>query len=135
MKPDTLYIANWEKLQHYHQKTSPPWIKLYRDMMQEEWWLSVSDASRLLSVVCMMIAAKNDGAFPNNPEYIKRISFLDATPDFSELLSVGFLTDSRATLERLYTHSRESLGRREEKEEKRIESAVRGKVQMGEQWS
>jgi uncharacterized phage protein (TIGR02220 family) len=83
-------IKNWERFQHYKDR-NPPWIKLHRDLLASETWVSVDDASRVLAIACMLIAAATDNQIPDNPRYIQRVAYLSAPPDFSALVDIGFL--------------------------------------------
>ena len=51
----------------------------------------VSDASKLLAIVCMLIASRNNGCVPADSDYIRRVANLDKKPCFKQLLSCGFL--------------------------------------------
>lgn len=83
-------IKNWERFQHYKDR-NPPWIKLHRDLLASETWVSVDDASRVLAIACMLLAAATDNKIPDNPRYVQRVAYLSAPPDFAPLVEVGFL--------------------------------------------
>lgn len=85
-------IKNWEKYQHYKDR-NPPWIKLHVEILASEDWVSLADASKLLMVVCMVIAARENGVLPGNADYIKRVAYLDKRPDLSPLIECGFLEE------------------------------------------
>jgi len=59
-----LRIKNWEKFQHYkHRK--PPWIKLYRDLLEDKQWNELSgDAAKCL-IMLWMIASESEGYLPD----------------------------------------------------------------------
>ncbi len=92
-----LRVKNWEKFQHYKDR-NPPWIKLHYEMMTSEDWVMLSDASKLLAVVCMMIASRNDGHVRNDPAYIKRVAYLEKLPDLKPLIKSGFLMLADASI-------------------------------------
>lgn len=52
----------------------------------------LDDASRVLAVACMLIASRNSGEIPDDPEYVRRVAYLNRKPDFSPLIKTGFLT-------------------------------------------
>lgn len=85
-----LKVRNWEQFQHYKDR-NPPWIKLHFALLASEDWVTLDDASKLLAVVCMLIASRNGGMVPNNPAYLKRVAYLDALPNLAPLISCGFL--------------------------------------------
>lgn len=83
------YIPSWSKYQHYKHR-NPPWIKLHFELLSSELWVMVPDASKALAIACMLIASKNEGTFPNDPAYIKRVAYLSDV-DFTPLIKCGFI--------------------------------------------
>ncbi len=94
-KPEAFAIKNWAKFQHYKDR-NPPWIKLHVDIFASRDWVTLADASRLLAVVCMVVASRNNGQVPNDPDYIKRVAYLDRLPDLTPLIKCGFLINTLA---------------------------------------
>lgn len=90
-----LHVKNWEKFQHYKDR-NPPWIKLHFEIMTSTDWVMLADASKLLAIVCMMIASRNSGQIPNDPNYIKRVAYLDKAPNLTPLIECGFLINPLA---------------------------------------
>ena len=82
-------IRNWAKFQHYKDR-NPPWIKLHYELMSSVDWVMADDQTRLLMVVCMMIASRHDGYVPNNPDYIQKMSHINKKPDLVSLCNTGF---------------------------------------------
>lgn len=94
-----LEIRNWREFQHYKDR-NPPWIKLHFKIFNSPDWVMVDDASKLLAIVCMLLASQKDGKIPNNPEYIKKVAHLSKTPDLTPLINIGFfepLADASST--------------------------------------
>ena len=83
-------VKNWKKYQHY-SKRNPPWVKLHFELLSSADWVSLADSSRVLAVVSMLLASRNDGYVPSDPDYLKRVAYLNTDPDFTELLKCGFL--------------------------------------------
>ena len=83
-------IRNWHKYQHYRER-NPPWIKLHVEMLASEEWVTLADADKLTAIVCMMIAAKEHGRLTDNADFIRRVAYLQATPDLGPLIASGFL--------------------------------------------
>jgi hypothetical protein len=83
-------IIEWAKYQHYKDR-DPPWIKLHRDLLTSQTWVTLSDASRVLAIACMLIAAGTDNKIPTSPEYLKRRAYLNKEPDFAPLVAAGFV--------------------------------------------
>lgn len=63
-------IKNWSKFQHFKDR-KPPWVKLYRDLLDDmEWHLLDAEASKLL-VMLWLIASEDAGELPD----IKTLAF------------------------------------------------------------
>src|SRR5260221_5951051 len=90
--PRFFAIKNWKKFQHYKHR-NPPWIKLHQEIFTSTDWVMLADASKLLAVVCMVIASRLDGFVPNDPAYIKRVAYLNGDVDLAPLISCGFLIE------------------------------------------
>ena len=86
-----LAIRNWEKFQHYKGR-NPPWIKLHYEVLMSPDWVMLADDSKLLAVVCMLLASRHEGKVPLDPVYIQRAAHLSKKPDFKPLIDVGFLS-------------------------------------------
>jgi hypothetical protein len=88
----------------------------------------LDDASRVLAVASMLIASRSDvpGEFDGDPEYFKRVAYLNSEPDFKPLIQHGFievLADASKT-ERMLADARPEERRGEtETETEREESA------------
>jgi len=118
-------VKNWARFQHYKDR-SPEWIKLHFAILASEDWAMLADASKLLAVVCMLVASRHGGMVPNKPAYLKRIAYLDETPDLAPLISCGFLEIPQADAsepEQMRTNA--CLDKRRE-EEKREDKKDRG---------
>ena len=92
-------IKNWREFQHYGDR-NPPWIKLHNSLLSSKDWVALDDASRVLAVACMLIAAKSgtDGEFCGDAEYIRRVAYLNSEPDFKPLIRCGFIEDASNSL-------------------------------------
>ena len=57
-------VKNWDKFQHFKDRT-PPWIKLYRDLLDDLEWheLDATAAKALVSI--WIIASENRGELPD----------------------------------------------------------------------
>jgi hypothetical protein len=56
-------IRNWSKFQHY-TKRNPPWIKLYRVLLDDPAWHALSGESAKGLIMLWMIAAEDNGELP-----------------------------------------------------------------------
>lgn len=71
-----LVITKWDELQHYKDR-DPTWVKLYRDLLSSEAWVLGTDASRLVQVASMLLAARYRNATPANYELFRKVANLD----------------------------------------------------------
>lgn len=94
-------VKNWQRFQHYKDR-NPPWIKLHFELLSSETWVMLDDASRVLAVACMLIASRNEGMVPNNPDYVKRVAYLNTKPNFKPLIECGFLENPLADASKPY---------------------------------
>jgi hypothetical protein len=97
----TLSIKNWNKHQHYKDR-SPPWIKLATDTFQDYEFSRLQDASKLLAVCIWTLAARSDdGTVPDDFDYIKRQGCLGnfvKIEHLKELITKGFLIGASTML-------------------------------------
>jgi len=64
-------IKNWDTYQHYKDR-KPPWIKLYRDILDDPEWHELSgDDAKSLVMLWLIASESTDGSIPN----IKTLSF------------------------------------------------------------
>lgn len=117
-------IREWSKYQHYKNR-NPPWIKLHRELLSSQTWVSLDDASRVLAIASMMLAALNDNKTPYDLTYIRRVAYLNSEPDFAPLLRTGFVEiidvsdNVLADASILHTNARPETERETEEEKKR----------------
>jgi len=59
-------IKDWNKFQHYKTgRGAPPWIKLYRDLLNDREWFSLAPEAAKFLISCWLLAAENDGCLPD----------------------------------------------------------------------
>jgi hypothetical protein len=110
-------IRNWNLFQHYKDR-NPPWIKLHYDLLSSKDWVLLDDASKLLAVVCMLVASRNDGYVPNDPEFIQRVAYLKKKVDLKPLLECGFLEVDASDRKRMLADDTTEERREEERQRK-----------------
>ena len=54
-----MQIKNWQKFQHFKNRR-PPWIKLYRDLLEDEEWFKLPPASAKVLVMLWLLASEDD---------------------------------------------------------------------------
>ena len=122
-----LRIREWAKYQHYHDR-NPPWIKLHRDLLNSFTWVTLDDDSRLLAIVCMVLAAETGNRIPLDRDFIQRRAHFKKRPDTRPLIDVGFaelieesdsVADASANLAGASTVTQDARPERETETEKR----------------
>jgi hypothetical protein len=67
-----LKIKNWSKFQHFKDGSRrPPWIKLYRDLLDNLEWHMLSPESAKILIMLWVVASEDQGNLPD----IKKLSF------------------------------------------------------------
>jgi hypothetical protein len=56
-------IKNWNKFQHFKDR-KPPWVKLYRDVLDDIEWYELDPLASKVLVMCWLIASEDDGKLP-----------------------------------------------------------------------
>jgi hypothetical protein len=63
-------IKNWHKFQHFKDR-KPPWVKLYRDLLDDIDWHELDPKAAKVLVMLWLIASEEDGKIPE----VKRLAF------------------------------------------------------------
>lgn len=92
-----LQVKNWEKHQHYKDRT-PPWIKLSRDLLNHYEFTCLQDASKLHLILIWLLASQMDNKIPADSEFIKKRINVSSDINFKELIDNGFLIDASGML-------------------------------------
>jgi hypothetical protein len=83
-------VKNFERFQHYKDR-SPPWIKLYNELLDDYEFGCLRDASKMHLVAIWLLASRSDNKLPYDPAWIaKRISATDKV-DLDALARAGFI--------------------------------------------
>ena len=57
-------IKNWSHFQHFKDRR-PPWIKLYREILDDMEWHNLDPLASKVLVMCWLIASESDGQLPD----------------------------------------------------------------------
>jgi hypothetical protein len=68
----TVAIRNWKKFQHFKDRR-PPWIKLYRDLLDDPDWHEMSGDDAKTLVMLWMIASEDEGRLPDTRKLAFRL--------------------------------------------------------------
>jgi len=66
----TIKVKDWNKFQHFKDR-KPPWIKLYRDILDDLEWHELDPLAAKALVAIWLIASENDGELPE----MKKLAF------------------------------------------------------------
>ena len=58
-------IKNWSKFQHFKDRR-PPWVKLYRDILDDIQWHELDPLAAKVLVMLWLIASEDDGRIPDS---------------------------------------------------------------------
>lgn len=83
-------VKNYDKFQHYRDRT-PPWIKLYNELLDDYDFGCLPDASKMHLVAIWLLASRSDNHLPRDPVWIaKRINATEPV-DLDRIEAAGFI--------------------------------------------
>ena len=89
---NALRVANWERWQSYRSdRGQPPWIKLHRRVLRNRQWVALSDEAKGHLVSIWILAADNEGEIPDDADLIRKLCYLDNTPDIDRFIELRFI--------------------------------------------
>lgn len=94
---DYFRVKSWERFQHYKRR-NPPWIKLYTSLLDDYDFGCLHDASKLLALCILMLAAKTGNKLPIDEAWLHKKTGLDQMPDLSPLFDCGFIVRIEASV-------------------------------------
>jgi hypothetical protein len=85
-------ISKWDTWQTYRSdRSTPPWIKVYRNLLSNPEWVSLSDSEKGQLVSMWILGADKSGTIPDDPRLIQKMCMLDDAPDIAKFADLGFL--------------------------------------------
>ncbi len=85
-------MKNWDKWQTFRKdRSTPPWIKLYRNLLSNPEWVNLSDSEKGQLVSMWILAADKNGSIPDDSKVIKKMAILDKEPNINKFMDLGFL--------------------------------------------
>jgi hypothetical protein len=91
----TFSVKNFEKFQHYKDR-SPPWIKLYNELLDDYQFACLQDASKLHLIMIWLLASRSDNRLPYDPAWVAKRINATAKVDLDALARSGFLIVNQA---------------------------------------
>jgi len=92
-------IKNWDTFQHYKSgRGAPPWIKLYRGLLNDKEWFSLDASAAKFLVSLWILCAESDGIVPDSETIAFRLRL--ASKDVEKYLSLcsHWVIDDASTL-------------------------------------
>jgi hypothetical protein len=65
-----MQIKNWKKFQHFKDR-KPPWVKLYRDLLDDIEWFELDPKAAKVLIMLWLIASEDEGNIPP----VKQLAF------------------------------------------------------------
>jgi len=123
-----MQIRNWKKFQHFKDR-KPPWVKLYRDVLDDLEWFELDPLASKVLVMCWLIASEDDGKLPPAKTLAFRLRMTEKqTIDCLNKLSHWLEQDDISVIsERYQSDSLETETETEKEREKETEAKQRTK--------
>jgi hypothetical protein len=86
----TFSVKNFEKFQHYKDR-SPPWIKLYNELLDDYEFGRLQDASKMHLIGIWLLASRSDNKIPHDPAWVAKRINANSKVDLEELEQAGFI--------------------------------------------
>jgi len=95
-------IKNWTKFQHFKDRR-PPWVKLYRDILDDLEWHELDPLAAKVLVMLWLIASENNGRIPDNKTLAFRLRLTEVkTKEIIIKLSHWLEQDDMTTISEQY---------------------------------
>jgi hypothetical protein len=86
----TFSVKNFDRFQHYKDR-SPPWIKLYNELLDDYAFSTLSDASKFHLVAIWLLASRTENKIPHDPMWIASRINAKNRVDLDALERAGFI--------------------------------------------
>lgn len=122
----SLRIKGWAKFQHFKDR-KPPWIKLYRELLDDMEWHELDPIAAKALVMIWLIASENEGELPDNKKlaFRLRMSSKDLDRVVSKLSHWVESSDIELISERQQDDSLETETETEKERETEVEAPAR----------
>ena len=119
-------LRNWDRYQHYKDR-NPPWVKLYRTVLDDADLMRLPDASKWLAVGLLLVASRYDNCVPYDPAWVGRTLHMSGPADLDVLLSIGYIEGCDAS-KPLAERKQKSTPKRTENREQNSSSTKKKKA-------
>lgn len=83
-------VKNFEKFQHYKDR-SPPWIKLYNDVLENYEFASLPDEQKGQLILIWLLASRMDNKVPFDPKWVAQKINATAPVNLERLMDLGWI--------------------------------------------
>ena len=112
-------IKNWTKFQHFKDRR-PPWVKLYRDILDDLEWHELDPLAAKVLVMLWLIASEDDGRIPDTKTLAFRLRLTEVkTKEVVIKLSHWLEQDDINVISERYQHDPLETERETEKEKEK----------------
>lgn len=125
-------VKNWEQFQQYKDR-DPKWIKLWRDLLVDYEFDSLTEIQQIHLVKIWLLAAKLGNKIPNDSVWIARQIGAKSKVDLKQLLNSGYLALYDCVQECTNVYLEEEKEEEQEQEEDNAHEALAGVV-TSENW-
>ncbi len=120
---NVIRVKNWEEYQHYHYR-NPPWIKLYRHLLDDYTFMSLTESERWLFIGLLMLASETDNRIPNDAKWIRnRLLITNKRTSIESLIAVQLIervaSDSENASKPLASREQNAISEAEQETESR----------------
>ena len=127
MADNTFHIKNFDRLQHYKNR-SPPWIKLYNGLLDDYDFGRLPDASKAHLIAIGLLASRHNNKLPLDAEWLgKRINATE-TVDLELLIKSGFVVPDQGCSNLLASCKQSATPERERETERETEKEGKKKA-------
>jgi len=122
----TMRIKHWNKFQHFKDR-KPPWVKLYRDLLDDLDWHELDAQASKVLVMLWLIASEDEGRIPPTKTLAFRLRMTEKqTNDCLNKLSHWLEQDDINTISERYQDDSLETERETEKEKEKEAETKRG---------
>ena len=97
-----MQIKNWKKFQHFKDR-KPPWVKLYRDLLDDIEWFELDPKAAKVLTMLWLIASEDDGNIPTVKQLAFRLRMSEKETEVCiSMLSHCLIQDDNTTISTRY---------------------------------
>jgi hypothetical protein len=116
-------VKNFDRFQHYKDR-SPPWIKLYNELLDDYAFGQLSDQTKFHLVAIWLLASRTENKIPHDPQWIAARINAKNRVDLDALEKAGFIVvsqDAPEGVDGVGQNASKALDQRREEERQRRE--------------